>query len=66
MKTILTTALLLLLCSHWHQQRKEGIRHYIEMRIGTDTDCIEALEEAKVRFDMSEEEVAEYDRGGER
>lgn len=62
MKTILTTALLLLLCSHWHHQRKESIKQYIEQRIGTDTDCIEALEEAKVRYNLSEEEVKQWEQ----
>lgn len=65
MRTILTTALLLcLLCHHWQHARQERIKDYIQSHIGegTDTDCMEALEDAKVMFDMSESEVKEWER----
>ena len=62
MRTTLIVITLCLLCHHWHQQRKESIRQYIEQRIGTDTDCIEALEEAKVRYNLSDSEVKQWEQ----
>lgn len=64
MKTALIAITLCLLCHHWHHARQDRIKEYIQTHIGegTDTDCLEALEEAKVRFDLSEEEVKQWER----
>ena len=62
MRTTLIVITLCLLCHHWHHARQDRIKQYIEQRIGTDQDCLEALEEAKVRYNLSEEEVKQWEQ----